>query len=160
MSSVLVIGALACTAVRSPAPPTGTVSLTARLWHDRRTTLTGMHGDWTEEAKVEVRSAGAKGMGAFAAEDIPEGRWVGTYQGTLTTDEETAARYNGAPADYIFGIDNEFSIDAQNSTHFTRFFNHAQGGNLETRVDTDNRRIDFVAARDISVGEEMTFDCT
>ena len=30
-----------------------------------------------------------------------------------------------------------FSIDAQNSTHFSRYFNHAEHGNLESSVDEE-----------------------
>ena len=112
------------------------------------------------EALVDVRSAGAKGLGAFAAEFIPAGRWVGEYEGTLTTPEATAARYSqsSAPADYLFGLSEELAIDAQNSTHFTHYLNHAQDPNLEARVDAPNRRVSFFAVRDISVGEEMCFD--
>ena len=35
------------------------------------------------EAAVEVRDAGAKGMGAYSGERLSAGQWVGTYVGTL-----------------------------------------------------------------------------
>ena len=35
-----------------------------------------------EELKVDIREAGNRGQGAFAAEAAPAGRWVGTYVGT------------------------------------------------------------------------------
>lgn len=90
------------------------------------------------EAAVEVRSAGSKGMGVYALEPINPGAWVGQYQGTLTTPEETKARYDfeHQSADYIFSVDPDkaISIDAQNSTHFSRYFNHAEHGNLRVEV--------------------------
>ena len=39
------------------------------------------------EADVLVRSAGPKGMGAFAAAPIPKGTWLGNYLGELFTHE-------------------------------------------------------------------------
>ena len=61
-------------------------------------------------------------------------------------------------ADYLFGV-GELQIDAQNSTHFSRYFNHAEYGTLTAAVDSERRRVDFFAARDITAGEELTFDC-
>ncbi|KAL1528133.1 hypothetical protein AB1Y20_009497 [Prymnesium parvum] len=104
-------------------------------------------------------------MGAFAEQPLRRGEWVGPYLGTLATPEETMARYNctnvlsaSLRADYLFRLDDERSIDAQNSTHFSRYFNHAQHGNLEVVVRAEEQRVDFYAARDIAAGEELTFD--
>ena len=55
------------------------------------------------EAAVAVQSAGGKGDGAFALEPIKAGTWVGKYTGTLTTHEETEARYGST--DYSSGSD-------------------------------------------------------
>ena len=41
----------------------------------------------------------------------------------------------------------------------SRFFNHAQDGNLNFTVDADSRRIDFYTSRAIHADEEMCFDC-
>ena len=50
-----------------------------------------------------VQPAGQMGMGAFAAAPIAKGAWLGTYQGELTTYEESVALYAGADnrTDYI-----------------------------------------------------------
>ena len=117
------------------------------------------------EAAVDVSGAGNKGFGAFAAEAIAAGDYVGPYIGTITTREETRVRYNATTymeatliGDYLFRVDDTFSIDAQNSTHFSRYFNHAEHGNLEVDVDSENTRVNFFAARDIAAGEELCFD--
>ena len=112
---------------------------------------------------VEVRSAGAKGMGAFAGEPIAAGAWVGGYAGTLSTMAEIEARYDGdfAPYDYIFTVcpDRGLHIDPWHSTHFSRFINHAEHPNLRVDTDSERLRIDFFAMRDIATGEELSFDC-
>ena len=60
--------------------------------------------------------------------------------------------------DYLFHVNDTYSIDAQNSTHFSRYFNHAEHGNLVSSTDEDELRVDFYAARDIAADEELTFD--
>lgn len=60
--------------------------------------------------------------------------------------------------DYIFRLDDDLCIDAENATHFSRYFNHAEHGTLVAEVDADAQRVDFYAARDVDVGEELTFD--
>ena len=49
-------------------------------------------------------------------------------------------------------------MDAEHSSHFSRYFNHAQHGNLDVTVNELERRIDFVASARISEGDEMVFD--
>eukprot|EP00966_Prymnesium_polylepis_P267377 6176976-Prymnesium_polylepis.1 len=110
---------------------------------------------------VEVRQAGAKGLGCFALEPLAAGDFVGQYEGTVTTRAETRERYNATfTADYVFNVDDEadIAIDAQNSTHFSRFFNHAEHGNLDVHVDAEAVRVEFYAATYIQQGEELTFD--
>lgn len=111
------------------------------------------------EALVDIRSAGSKGQGAFAGERLKAGTHVGLYVGILSTQEDIKQRYDDARhADYLFKLDDKWCIDAQNSSHFSRFFNHAEHGNLDVAVDTDLQQIEFTASRDIELGEEMTFD--
>ena len=118
------------------------------------------------EASVEVRDAGAKGMGAFASEALKAGAYVGSYEGLLTTLEATRQRYahlteaeqEFVPKEYVFELDAQYCIDARNSTHFTRYLNHAEYGNLEVQVDAEAQRVDFFAACDVAADEELLFD--
>ena len=111
------------------------------------------------QSVVEVKDAGVKGKGAFASIDLMEGTYIGRYVGDLLTNEGVKTRYpDPTQASYLFELTEELCIDAQESTHFSRFFNHAEHGNLEVRANVESRTIDFFALRDISAGEELTFD--
>ena len=118
------------------------------------------------EACVEVRSAGAKGFGVFAGETLARNTWVGRYVGDLVTDEDIRQCYGVAGSrdyvapDYIFRLRDELSLDAQNSTHFSRFINHAEFSNLDVEVDEEELTIDFYVSSwgDIASGDELTFD--
>jgi len=112
------------------------------------------------EAYVEVRDAGCKGLGVFAGDTLPKNTWVGRYVGVLSTDEEIKRRYTAGSTtgDYIFKLTDELSLDAENSTHFSRFINHAQFGNLRVEQDVGDLNIDFFSNCDIARGDELTFD--
>lgn len=105
-----------------------------------------------------MRDAGLKGKGAFAAERVAAGRWVTHYVGEPVTLLETAQRYTDADPEYLFQLTPDLYLDAMDSIHFSRFFNHAQNGTLNFTVDAAARVVSFFAARDIDVGEELTFD--
>ena len=98
-------------------------------------TYTGELGPNGEtELAVRVASAGVKGMGAFAAEAAQPGRWIGSYQGRLISLDEQRDLYSETDPEYLFKITPDLYIDGNLSTHFTRFFNHDQKGNLNFTV--------------------------
>lgn len=112
-----------------------------------------------EELRVEIKPAGDKGDGAFAAEAAAAGQWIGTYVGTPVTLLDTAQRYTDTDPEYLFQITPDLYLDAMDSTHFSRFFNHRYPDfNLNFTVDKAANRVDFYARRDIAVGEELSFD--
>lgn len=116
-------------------------------------------GDDRVEAAVEVKPAGdGKGMGAFATEDIAAGAYVTTYVGELVTLLETQERYTDEDPVYLFELTPELYLDAMDSTHFSRYFNHDEKFNLNFTVLPGERRIDFFASRAVLAGEELTFD--
>ena len=116
----------------------------------------GMDGQ--PEAAVEILPAEGKGMGAFASAPIAAGTFVCTYVGELVTLLQTQQRYTDSDPEYLFQLTPDLYLDAMDSTHFSRFFNHAEFGNLNFTVSPADRRVDFYADRAISAGEELTFD--
>ena len=156
MLAQLVLGALVTRPPPRAPPPRAQLTSKTRVEELR---------DAESTPSVEVRDAGVKGRGAFATRNFAAGEYVGPYVGTLTTDDETIARYcaenilsASLKCDYLFHVNDTYSIDAQNSTHFSRYFNHAEHGNLVSSTDEDELRVDFYAARDIAADEELTFD--
>ena len=110
------------------------------------------------ELSVSVRAVAGKGEGAFAAEAVPEGRWVCSYVGELISLDDVDVRYPDDLPRYLFDVGGGFYLDAQDSAHFSRYFNHDEHGSLRFVVDKTKRTIDFFAARPIAHGDELTFD--
>ena len=108
-------------------------------------TYTGELGPNGEtELAVRVASAGVKGMGAFAAEAAQPGRWIGSYQGRLISLDEQQDLYSETEPEYLFQITPDLYIDGNLSTHFTRFFNHDQKGNLNFTVSARSGMLECV----------------
>ena len=120
----------------------------------------GASNPGAKELRVDVAPAPGKGMGAFAAEPAAKGTWICTYEGELLTLIETEQRYRYEEPAYLFTVTPDLYRDANFSTHFSRYFNHDEHGNLDHKVDVREQRIDFYALRDIEAGEELTFDCS
>lgn len=76
----------------------------------------------------------------------------------LTDREEADIPILDSSSLYLLEVAPDLFLDAQHSSHFSRFFNHEQRGNLDYVVRSEERRVDFYAARDIAVGTELTFD--
>ena len=112
----------------------------------------------TAEMRVDIRSAGERGDGAYAAEAVAAGTWVGQYIGEPVSLLQTVQRYTDSEPEYLFQITPELYLDAMDSTHFSRYFNHAEHGNLNFTVNKTTNRVDFYTARPIEAGEELTFD--
>ena len=106
------------------------------------------------ELAVDVKPAGDVGFGAFAAEAAPAGTYVGQYVGEPVTLLQTTQRYTESDPAYLFQITPDLYLDAQDSDHFSRFFNHAELGTLNFTIDTSNRRVSFFLSRDVAVGDE------
>jgi len=140
-----------------------------------------------EHGSVEVKCAGAKGLGAFATEPIPIHTDLGDYYGEIFTEAEVAARYTstGLPAaaptaedeawaasrkergqgitgDYLMRAGDKYvCAEDTDVSGWTRFMNHDEPGNCRLKILPKGiggkPRCWLVAARDIEEGEEITF---
>ena len=112
----------------------------------------------------DVCQADGKGWGAFASATVEAGTRVGSYEGTLLSQQEVERKYYGGAAaatpDYLFELpssaNEKLYIDARDGTHWSRFINHCEDGNLTPSLDAAGS-ISFFAARRIRAGEEYTF---
>jgi hypothetical protein len=116
------------------------------------------HGSY----KIQIRSAGAKGRGAFAGQKIPKGVSVGDYEGERMSEEDMESRYKDENwSSYVFEVRDGVYIDARDETRSSwhRYINHSCRPNLESVVEPQGRgRVWFRTLREIQADEELTFD--
>ena len=130
---------------------------------------------------VVIRSAGrSKGLGAFAARDLPAAAYLGRYTGRALLPAEATdavsrgettgayfARMKGGP----FGQDLVFDAEDSTVSGWPRFINHskrrANCKNIELRLPFDLNGVSFgrvplglyiQTTRDIAAGEELLVD--
>ena len=137
-----------------------------------------------DEAGVQVKPAPGKGFGAFATRPFEKDEIVGDYVGEKLTLREKDARYLGtgqtwkdkvwlasraargatATGDYIFQVDDDLFVDAEDPVHanWCRYVNHDGDPNMRVKslayAFGGEPRVWFVANRDIEPGEELCFD--
>ena len=117
---------------------------------------------------IELRKVEGKGIGAFAAKDIPKGSYFGEYVGDRISAEEYARRYpdGGASGEYCMAIDRDRVIDGaavsrQRDTFVCGHINHAyppRNNVARKAVRAGPGAIHFFAAQDIAAGEELLLD--
>ena len=115
----------------------------------------------------EVRDSAGKGMGLFAAVNIPKGSFLMRYDGERINDLEFERRYARDPfsekASYVLQICDDEFIDGsdENKSGLARYINHATSpkSNLDKYIaHKPGGSCCFFASRDISAGEELFFD--
>jgi hypothetical protein len=118
-----------------------------------------------EYAKLDVKRAGAKGFGLFAAQDIKAGQFVIHYVGEVLEEEEYIRRKEfyiatGQRHYYFMNVGNGEVIDACRKGGIGRFINHSCDPNCETQkwVVQGELSIGLFAVKDITAGTELTFD--
>jgi len=117
-------------------------------------------------AKLDVCKAGKnRGWGLYAAENIPAGNLATEYMGEVCnrkTYERRRRQYEEEMNTYWMVLNTEpwEVLDASRKSTLGRFLNHSCSPNCETQRWTSlgETVIGVFAIRDISNGEELTFD--
>ena len=104
--------------------------------------------------EVAVRRSRIDGYGVFAAEPIPAGATIGEIRGESISVSEARRRAEGQRRIMIVEVSHKRAVDASHSSDPMRFTNHSCAPNA--RLCLDAGRIEFLALRDIAVGEEIT----
>lgn len=114
---------------------------------------------------VRLARSAIHDWGLYAAEPIEAREFVIEYVGELLRDEFSDARERqylaeGLDSSYLFRIDLEHIVDATKCGNQARFINHSCDPSLEAKIIRVDgaKRIVLYALRDISPGEELTFD--
>jgi SET domain-containing protein len=137
-------------------------------WMSNNTqTLTLMQGEQTHyllQAKdrypvqkllLWVGKSAIAGRGLFTAQAIKSGRRIIQYTGEKITKVESDKRLAEGNV-YIFALNERYDIDAKVQRHQARYINHSCNPNCH--VEKTTRTIWIVASRDISAGEELTYN--
>ena len=108
-----------------------------------------------EVRPVEFRPSPIHGIGGFAKTSIPAGARVIEYTGERIEKQqslERCARNN----QFIFYLDEHLNLDGNVEWNLARFLNHSCSPNCD--AERIEGRIWIVARRDISPGDEVTFN--
>jgi uncharacterized protein len=105
--------------------------------------------------RLEVRPSGIHGQGVYATGLIRAGERVIEYFGEKITKEESQSRCCEGNH-YIFYLSERYDLDGSAEANVARLINHSCAPNTEAEVE--NERIWIVALRDITPGEEISFN--
>ena len=104
---------------------------------------------------VTFGSSAIHGLGGFARTRIPKDARIIEYVGERIDKRESARRCEANNV-YIFSLNEVDDLDGNVSWNPARFLNHSCSPNCEAQLAGDS--IWIVAGRDISAGEELTFN--
>jgi SET domain-containing protein len=93
--------------------------------------------------------------GVYAVQDIPANRKVIEYTGERVSRRETKIRAS-RPLNYIFTLDNYWSLDGSVGGSGAEFINHSCHPNIVARIIKGH--ILYFSTRPIRKGEELTVD--
>jgi uncharacterized protein len=97
----------------------------------------------------------ATGLGLFATRVIKRAAYIATYRGPVLSVEEAEKREQHG-AKYMFELTKKLTIDGSPRWNVARYMNHSCWPNAKPVVRKG--KIVFVALRDISPGEEITYN--
>lgn len=113
----------------------------------KKTTKKDQH---PSEFKVKRSSAG---LGLFATIPFEKEDFVIQYIGEKISHDE-ADRRGGK---YLFTLNEKWVVDGKERSNTARYINHSCKPNMEAVIE-DDKRIIFMALRNIKPGEELSFD--
>jgi len=107
-----------------------------------------------------VRKSTIQGRGVFATRRIGKGTRIIEYTGEQIGPEEADRRYDDDAMDrhhtFLFGIDDDISVDAAVGGNAARYINHSCDPNCEAVIEDDRIFID--AIKDIPSSAELVYD--
>jgi uncharacterized protein len=105
--------------------------------------------------RVRIGTSRIDRQGLFAAQDIKKDTRILPYVGEKISKAESTRRLAQGNA-YIFTFNEWYDIDGKALKNTARYINHSCDPNCEVEITT--RTIWVVALRDITAGEELTYN--
>lgn len=109
----------------------------------------------SQKMRLIVRSSGIHAAGCFTLEPIKKGVKIVEYTGERIHHDDADKLYEHLPYTYLFGTsDGDMVVDGFG---IAMYVNHSCDPNCETEEDEEGK-IWISSMRDISAGEELTYD--
>jgi uncharacterized protein len=108
----------------------------------------------TDTAKKFQVKRGTHGLGLFAKQAFQKGDLIIEYTGEKMTTE--AANKRGGQ--YLFEINDSWTVDGRGRENTARYLNHSCRPNCYPEIDEPEEHIFIYAKRAIKPGEELTYD--
>jgi SET domain-containing protein len=111
--------------------------------------------------KIERKKSKLHGYGVFALETINKNKRIIDYAGELISNKESEARedrYLDKGCIWVFRVNRNWSRDAAVGGNVARFINHSCSPNCWIEVDGTTKTIWVRAAKQITKGQELTYD--
>ncbi len=97
---------------------------------------------------------GTHGLGLFTTTAIAKGERVIEYTGEKITADEA----NRRGGQYLFEINDDYTVDGRGRSNTARYINHSCRPNCYPEIDDAEEHIYIYAKRAIKPGEELTYD--
>lgn len=104
---------------------------------------------------VQVENAELLGRGVFARTRIPEGMFLGTYQGELIDIKQCEERVFSGKGLYIIHLGDEKFIDGQVGGNWTSLINHSKQFNVVAISDVPSQSIKIYTKKVIGKGQQL-----
>ncbi len=120
----------------------------------------GQSASGAAEKLYEVRRSGIHGRGVFALQAIKKGTRIVEYKGKRVKWSWASKAYQDVEGEathtFLFELDDDMVIDANQNGNAARWINHSCHPNCE--ANEDEGRIFIEALRPIRAGEELGYD--
>jgi SET domain-containing protein len=97
---------------------------------------------------------GVNGFGLFTNTDIKKGEYIIEYWGDMLTADEADEK----GGQYLFEINNKWTINGARRDNTARYINHSCRPNCESDTRERDRRVLIFARKNIKAGEELAYD--